>query len=817
MFRPKESILGLMKCLGLTCGLGILFGIAVLTMPPARAASLNLNLETYATGLNSPIDLAWSNVPGDGRFFVAQLAGKIRVVEANGNVLSGSFLDLTGVPSLDGEDGLLGLTFDPDYASNGYFYVYYTNQAGDNVVVQYRANTPFATSNTANPNSARTIITIPHPGYSNHNGGTIKFGPDGYLYIATGDGGAGNDPPNNAQNKDVLLGKLLRLDVNPDTATYTSPAGNPYLGATPGRDEIWAIGLRNPFRWGFDRATGDIWIGDVGQAAREEINFQAANAGGGQNYGWRCYEGSIPNPTASVQCLIPNRTDPLADYVQTNPRAVTGGVVYRGTQQAALTGHYFFNDFYTGNTYTLARSGASWEYRLQKTFSGRHIISYGENEQGEVIVADLVDGNLYRLTGSFSKPWSANWVGQSNYPTIGSGEEATVYLDYRNTGTQTWTTSGANPVRLATSRPTNHTSPFFNSSWLSPNRPTTITGQVNNGTLNTSDTSIEPGEVARFQFKVVGFPTNTTQSIAEYFQVVADGATFMEDQGVNLITTVQPRSYQYTFAGQTYPPAVMAPGQSAAATLDLTNTGTATWRRGTLQPVNLGTARPRDRISSFFNGSWPSQNRLVLAGKVVSGNLVASESIAPGETARFSFNFVAPSQPGFYREYFEPVADGFSWLGDIGIFWPIYVTNPTAAQYDYEWIGQSAYPSVSRSGQTTLKLQLRNTGTQTWTSSGGTPVRLATDRLRDRASGFSNNGSAAGWLSPNRVKLTRNLTDPSQNVGGETAVDQGEIGEFEFAINATPPANAYREHFTPVVDGVTFMKDIGIFWVITII
>jgi glucose/arabinose dehydrogenase len=796
---------------------GVLIAASLfLTGSPAKAAALNIGLQSFATGLSQPIYVTNSGISGDTRMFVVQRAGAIRIVNADGSLVAGNFLDISSSVSTAGEGGLLSVAFHPSYASNGYFYVYFVNTSGSIQVNRYTATGTPATATATDTATALPIITIAHPGQTNHYGGTLAFGPGGYLYLATGDGGSANDPPNNAQNINSLLGKVLRLDINSTGGgnNYVSPAGNPYLGIA-GADEIWDIGLRNPFRISFDRGTGDLYIGDVGQSAREEVDRHPAAIGGGLNFGWRCYEGTPPNPEPSVQCNIPSRTSPIGEYTQAGTRAVTGGVVYRGSQWPALTGHYLFIDFYSANLYTLTPSGGGWEQRLQNTFSGRNLASFGENKDGEVFATDLSNGTVYRVTGTFQYAYSAQWAGQSAYPTIGSGEQATVYLDYRNTGTQTWSTGGGNPVRLGTSHPMDRASGFYSTSWLSPTRPTSITGQVNSGTLDTGDTSIEPGQIARFRFTVTGTPFGG--NFNEFFQPVAEGATWMEDQSVFLGVTNQAKSYQYSWTAQTYPPSVMTPGTQQAATLDIQNTGTATWRRDTLFPLRLGASHPRDRSSAWSNGTWLSANRIGnFAGQVNGGTLDAADAaIEPGQTARFSFDFKAPATGGTYQEFAEPLVEHFAWLGSVGIFWQI--TVPSQA-YDYQYIGQTAHPTVTNGGTSTVKLQVRNIGSTTWQSNGATPVRLGTDHPRDRGSGFaaSGGGLGSGWLSANRIKLTRNLTDAAKNVGGETSIASGEVGEFEFVITGNPPDGAYKEYFTPVADGVNWMRDIGIFWFFTV-
>lgn len=409
--------------------------------------------------------------------------------------------------------------------------------------------------------------------------------------------------------------------------------------------------------------------------------------------------------------------------------------------------------------------------------------------------------------------YSAAYAGQSAPATIVEGETATVHIDYRNNGPATWSNGGANPVRLGTSRPMNRASGFANATWINPSRPATFTNKVESGGALTATSAIAPGETARFEFQMAAPFVNQTAAIREHFQPLAEGIRWMEDFGAYHEPTVVNQTYLYSYAGQSAPVSLQV-GQRGAATLDLTNTGTATWKRTGANPLRLGTSRPMDRASGFFNDSWLSPTRLQnFAGKVVNGTVASQETIAPGETARFMFDLAAPNRGGAYREYVQPVLEGVQWLPDAGIYYDVTVFDPAAATYDYAYVGQNAGTvTLAKDAQTTLKLQLRNTGGRVWNSGGATPFRLGTDRPRDRGAGFSN----GSWLNPSRIKLTRNLTDVAKNVGGETTVGAGETGEFEFTVSGTPPPGTYQEYFTPVVEGVAWQRDIGINWTIVV-
>ncbi len=323
-----------------------------------------LNTVRVATGLARPVFV--TTPPGDfNRIFVVEqrsgTIGRIRIVritDPNAPVLLPTpFLSINPVAT-GNEEGLLGLAFHPDYFSNGFFFVYYTNSSGNNLVYRYRAQGDPLTSDLADPASATLVLTLNHPTNSNHNGGWISFGPDGYLYIGTGDGGSANDPPGNAQNVNALLGKMLRLDIDVDDPNipgfYSCPSDNPYFGPTTGRDEIWAIGLRNPWRNDFDNLTGDLWIADVGQNAVEEIDFQPASDNGGRNYGWRCMEGTSCTGLSGCTCNGPTLILPIHTFTHSAGNcSVTGGPIYRGTAMCSLRGTYFFADYCSNQIWSL--------------------------------------------------------------------------------------------------------------------------------------------------------------------------------------------------------------------------------------------------------------------------------------------------------------------------------------------------------------------------------------------------------------------------------------------------------------------------------
>jgi glucose/arabinose dehydrogenase len=330
---------------------------------------------------------------GSGRIFIVEKSGYIRII-SGGSTLATPYLNIDPLVGSGGsEQGLLSMAFSPDYATNGRFYVNYTNNSGDTVIARYQVS---ADPNVANPGSAQIVLTIDQP-QSNHNGGQIQFGPDGMLYIGMGDGGGAGDTPNNAQTNDRLLGKMLRINVDVgNPTTYTIPADNPFVGVAGYREEIWQTGLRNPWRFSFDRTTGDMYIGDVGQGQWEEIDFQDADSEGGENWGWRCYEGDTAYNTAG--CQPASAYDfPVHDYNHSGGRcSVTGGYVYRGGVYPRMEGMYFFADYCSGETYGLQLFNSQWVFLELHDFGGNPT-SFGEDEAGNVYVTTQ-GGTVYRLT-----------------------------------------------------------------------------------------------------------------------------------------------------------------------------------------------------------------------------------------------------------------------------------------------------------------------------------------------------------------------------------------------------------------------------------
>jgi glucose/arabinose dehydrogenase len=344
-------------------------------------------LQSFATGFSEPLEIAHA---GDSRLFVVQKGGLIRIVNANGSVNATPFLNISSLVSTVSERGLLGLAFHPNYATNGYFFINYSNTSGDTVIARYSVNS-------GNPGVANTtgtiLMTITQP-YSNHNGGSIKFGPDGYLYIGMGDGGSGGDPGNRAQNINENLGKMLRIDVNSTIAPYyTNPATNPYVGVA-GNDEIWAIGLRNPWKFSFNRLNGDLWIADVGQGSVEEINKVINPLTAGLNFGWRCYEGnSTYNSTGCAPAST--MTFPFTQYARSGGAcSVTGGYFYTGSMYPNFQNKYFFTDYCDDKIRMVNSSGV---ITTTTSFSGNNFVTFGEDVNGELYIAGISSGTIYKV------------------------------------------------------------------------------------------------------------------------------------------------------------------------------------------------------------------------------------------------------------------------------------------------------------------------------------------------------------------------------------------------------------------------------------
>ncbi len=374
--------------------LGMLITAQVLVAQPAFLAT-----EEVANGFTSPISVTHAG-DGSDRLFVTQQGGQIKVVE-NGTHLSTPFLDINTLITSGGEQGLLGLAFHPNYSTNGFFYVNYTDLDGDTVVARYTVSA--GNSNVADPNSALIVLTFDQP-FGAHNGGDLNFSPnDGYLYISSGDG---SGDPMASQDPASLLGKILRIDVDGDdfpsdsNKNYAIPADNPFVGMS-GADEVWVSGLRNPWRFSFDRLNGDLFIGDVGEDSWEEFNHVAASSLGGENFGWPCFEGPDASGLGGCDANGPNEL-PIAalqhDQPGSNYCTAVGGYRYRGIEYLGLTGWYLFTDWCDGSYFAAREQGNNWEvHNMGTLLGGFGVTSMGEDENGELYA--VAWSELYKITG----------------------------------------------------------------------------------------------------------------------------------------------------------------------------------------------------------------------------------------------------------------------------------------------------------------------------------------------------------------------------------------------------------------------------------
>jgi len=373
-----------------------------------------------ATGLSSPVDITAPRGDLD-RLFIVEQGGRIRILK-DGKLLSQPFLDIGSLTLGSGERGLLGLAFHPNYMQNGHFFVDYTDRSsGATMVVRYTVS---SNPDVADASSAKKVLGPISQPYSNHNGGGLEFGPDGYLYISFGDGGSGNDPGCRAQSGSTMLGKLLRIDIDAGSQPYKVPTDNPFVKNSSVLNEIWALGLRNPWRFSFDRGTGDLYIGDVGQVTREEIDIQPGQSKGGENYGWRIKEGTLCHLTCAgaPACTSSQLVDPVVEHGRTEARSIIGGAVYRGCAIPDLRGTYFYADYVTHRIWSFRWVGGKVTNHVERTseLPGLSYVSaFGEDSCGEIYFANHRSGEIYKIVPrtpppsvnlGFGKPGAGNQI-----------------------------------------------------------------------------------------------------------------------------------------------------------------------------------------------------------------------------------------------------------------------------------------------------------------------------------------------------------------------------------------------------------------------
>ncbi len=437
--------------------------LIIATICKAQVTLPQLKVEDFMEDFDQPLGI--ENC-GDARLFIVEQGGKVWITYPDGSRLPDPFLDISSRVFTEGEEqGLLGLTFDPDYATNGYLYVNYTTKPIGNTRIA-RFTVSAADPNNVNENSEVTILKIKQP-FENHNGGQLRFGPDGYLYIAMGDGGYAGDPAETAQNPGVMLGKILRIDVHGGDP-YSVPESNPFVSEPGYLPEIWATGLRNPWRFSFDRLTGDLWLADVGQDRYEEVNFQEAASMGGENYGWDCKEGLHKFETDNctpAEAL----SNPIAEYTHDGfDCTVVGGFVYRGSLYPNMMGKYFYADYCSGRFRTIFKVGDFWHNVLLIEEEPFQYVTFGEDMNGEIYVADIEEGEIYKLIdttaarmgsvvddqntvlfpnpsdGQFNVRWIASESGTSTIKIFNTfGQELSEETTATNTGINLWSYSNS--------------------------------------------------------------------------------------------------------------------------------------------------------------------------------------------------------------------------------------------------------------------------------------------------------------------------------------------------------------------------------------
>ncbi|MCB8925944.1 MAG: PQQ-dependent sugar dehydrogenase [Ardenticatenaceae bacterium] len=617
-------------------------GVASEPLPVAAAPSttLDLSFSLFSDGVTLPTAIANTGVSADGRLFITQQGGQIRVLTADGTVLATPFLNIASKVSLFGENGLLGLTFDPDYDTNGYFYIYYTRLSDrNNILARYQVSSD---PNVADASSEQILITVVEP-KDGHNGGALAFGPDGYLYVAIGDGGLpGNDtiPPSEPQDRTSLLGKILRLDVAQSTihapdcgsAHYTIPSDNPFRdGAGGDCDEVWALGFRNPWRISFDRATGDLYIADVGENVREEINFQPASSSGGENYGWPCYEGE--GTRYEPLCQAVSYTFPVFSYGHENGNcSVTGGYVYRGQQYPAMVGHYLFADFCSAYVWNLHPEGSGWEahaYDFKTSLVWPS--TFGENGQGELFVGDLSTGSIYQVVENSVVAPTTLAIHKTGPAESGAGAPIDYQITVTNTGSS-----------LATGLVITDRLPVGATYLNSPG------GSLQNGVVTWSVGALAAGSSVTVDFAVTALESITN------FDYGAQSAGGVQVLGNTAVTTqIIAPSLSIRKVG----PGHVGTGEPISYTLTVRNDGALPANNLTItDTLPVGTEMVSATDSGLAFGGVVTWNLLPLApGGEVSVGLVVTPTTPLVDTAVIRNEFYGVSADGGYQASSQPV------------------------------------------------------------------------------------------------------------------------------------------------------------------
>ncbi len=598
------------------------------------AASLLVNLFTAVAAPTAPTAFGRENAfPGvtfpqptdithanDNRLFIAQQPGLIKVIPL-GSTTATTFLDIQGRVNDGGsEQGLLGLAFHPNYPNTPYFYVNYINASGDTHISRFSVTD---NPNVADPNSEIILLTVDQP-YTNHNGGDLNFGPDGYLYIGLGDGGSGNDPQNYGQRLNTLLGKILRIDVDgnglpPDcdpSGQYSIPEDNPFVGQREACNEIWAYGLRNPWRFSFDRETGDMFIGDVGQNAWEEVDFQPASSSGGENYGWCYYEGTHVNTNPTCQADLPaTHIPPIHEYAHAEGCSVTGGFIYRGTQFPSLNGTYFYADYCSGKIWGLTQDGNNWNNALFEDTSS-NITTFGEDACGNVYVS--LGSSIFRIIDSGTPEAPQLCLSKSGPTAAEPGAPITFTLHLNNTGSAPATNIAVTDA-------------------LPDNALYVGGGTLSNGTVSWNIAGLAARDTAVLQFVVTATQTITNDT----YSYNADGG-YTGDGRYPVTTHITPPDLSITKSA----PLVTEPGIPFTYTLTVDNNSQVT---------------VHDLV---ITDTLPTGTTYVGGGTFDNGEVTwEANSLEPGESLAVQFA-VTTEITAVNRYYGVRIAGGNLYLGE---------------------------------------------------------------------------------------------------------------------------------------------------------